>query len=301
MSTFDLAQLRELIEAEFAQEPRDRLQEVARDHLRTAFNDVAPEAARLSPEGVLALQVTPAQKAPLASHQVARLSEHMARAVASIGHELANPSAGPRLSPTDYRVAPIYTSYSPAGMLVFTAARGAVLVNGEPVESQSERAMTRLANLLPESADDSEVAHRVLSLREPSARAVREVALAAKSVHGLTLHLRGSAEPVDSVVTADQAANIDDLLSDMSEVTEPITLDGFLDGVRFSRRLFYLVREHEPEVPFTVDEEQLETTQALLGNAVVARLSRITRKRRDGSAQRPTYRLISISPAQELL
>lgn len=289
----DLSRLREQVEQATSGSPSDALEATAQSGLKMAFNDRAPERFKLSAESSLALSVE-SSVGRLTSRQLALASDHFARAVAAIGHEISDPSQHyGQLAASDYARAPIYTTSTPGGALLFSAARGG-LIEGQAVESLSEKSLTRLAMLLPSAPDDPLIEGRVLALRAPSARAVLEVAQTAKDLHGLRLELRGGQEVVKSVVTDDQADFLDDILKDATTQVEKQHYEGRLDGMRYKRRMFYLETEGGHEVSGVVDEALVNRVNELLNDRVQADVERVTRRNRAGIAQRPTFRLVDL-------
>ena len=292
----NVLQLREEIARIAAETHQDRLAEVASDGLVMAFDKVVPRVMAIRGAASIALSVQPGI-GRLTSRQSAQTQERFARAVASIGHEISRPrEPTTRLTQADYARAPIFTTTTPAGLLVFTPARGALVAEDE-TESLSERAMSRLADLLPARDQDDLLQERLLSLRVPSARAVHEVAMVAKSVGGLELSLVTTDDEthVTSVVTYDQADWIEDFLDDQSESVVRQRVKGRLDGMRYKRRMFYLEADGGAEFSGTIDESLVDRVSHLVNEPVNAVLEKVTRTSRAGIEQRPTYRLVGVS------
>ena len=287
----DIESLRQAVIDSLDNKPADLLAQVAQGHLRMAWNDLAPSSMAIAGREV-SLEVR-SEGDVFTSRDVAVLSESFARAVASIGHEITHPSVGGQLTASDYARAPIYTAHTPSGMIVFTPGLGVPVGEGS-ASSLAQQAMIRLAQLLPSGPQDPEVANRVLSLRDRSARAVSEVAVAAKRARGLTIDLVG-AEEVHSVVTSDQAQNIEDLLSDTTEDVVRQTYKGHLDGARVSRRLFYLVYGDDEELSGSIDEEMVPQVKRLLDQDVTVEVDKVTRRSLSGRISRPSYRLVSVA------
>ncbi|MBT9273617.1 hypothetical protein KMZ32_05955 [Phycicoccus sp. MAQZ13P-2] len=287
----DIDDLRQSVIEALDREPVDLLAQVSQGHLRMAWNDLAPESMAIAGREV-SLEVR-SEGSVFTARDVAIMSERFARAVASIGHEIAHPSQGGQLTSADYARAPIYTAHTPSGMIVFTPGVGAPVGEGN-APSLAQQSMIRLAQLLPESPDDPQVANRVLSLRDRSARAVSEVAEAAKRARGLTVELVG-AEKTHSVVTLDQAENIEDLLSDTTESVVRQSYKGHLDGTRVRRRLFYLVYGDDEELTGSIDEEMVPKIKRLLDQDVVVEVDKVIRTSRSGRTSRASYRLVSVA------
>lgn len=291
----DLPQLREEIIAGFTNPPLDILDQVSRGHLVMAYNDIAPAHLAIGTART-SLEVQAPSRTRLTSKELSALTEHCSRAVASIGREIAEPARGGQLTSADYTRAPIYASHTATGTVLFLASPEAPGMGGmDNGLTTAEQSLERLVSLMPESAEDEHFAERVRSLRATSARAVSEVAAAAKANSGLTMNLRGAHEVVDSVVTEDQAEYIADLLSDTSKKVTHLTVKGRLDGMRFKRRMFYLESGDDDEYPETIDEALVDEVKDLLGQEVTARLEKITYTSLAGRRSRPTYRLVGVA------
>lgn len=159
--------------------------------------------------------------------------------------------------------------------------------------------MTRLASILPHSAEDLTVGSKMLALRQPERRAVTEIARVAKPMSGLSMVLLGGDEVVHSTVTSSQADDLYDLLSDVSTQVERMKpMVGVLDGMRFSRQMFFLQLESGPDRQGLIDEDLIETAKSLLDQRVVATLERIVEVRADGKRGRASYRLVDVRAAQ---
>lgn len=275
------------------------IDQLAAGGLQMLYNRmVPPHMAVGKPRTTLEVRVP--SKSRLTSKDLSAMTDRFARAVASIGREIADPKRPGQLSSADYSRAPIYTSHNAAGMVLFLATPEAPgLYGSDSGATTSERSLERLVSLMPESADDQHIAERVQSLRPTSARAVSEVAAVAKANAGLTLELRGGRDPISSVVTPDQADNIADLLSDSTEQVVTIPVKGRLDGMRFKRRMFYLQVNDELEFSGSVDEALMARVKHLLDHEVMATLEKVTRTSLAGRTSRSTYRLVGVSEQQE--
>lgn len=275
------------------------------DELTTAsivacFNRLAPRDLALPFEGLVALEVSTHARGRLAAHEQGRLEESVARAIAFVGAAIAHPEADVgRLGAQSLRQSLVYTRPTPSGAIAFIPDRQPSLP-GLTNETIPERAMTRLANILPGSADDHEVGQRLIALRQPERRAVSEVARAAGQTAGLTFLLLGQDEVVHSTVTSSQADDIVDLLKDSETVTtrmRPVV--GRLDGMRFSRQTFFLQLENGPDRQGLVDVHLIPKVKGLLDQRVRATLERLVVRRGDGTTGRATYRMIEIEAAPE--
>lgn len=272
--------------------PLDR---AAAGGLQMLFNKIAPPHMAIGAARTT-LEVSLPSRSRLTTKELSKLTDHFSRAVASIGREIMNPQRGGQLGQADYARAPIFTTHTASGTVLFLAEPDAPGIGGSDNGlTTAEQSLERLVSLMPESADDTTIAARVLSLRPTSARAVSEVAAVAKSTSGLSMRLLGAREPLASVVTTDQAEDITDLLRDSSEESHTFTMKGRLDGMRFKRRMFYLEVGEDREYSGTVDERLMENVQHLLDHEVFATMEKVTRTSHDGRVSRPTYRLVGVA------
>lgn len=274
--------------------------ELATGSLIACFNRLAPPDLALPVGGLVALEVSSHVGTRLAAHEQGRLEESVARAIAFVGAAIAHPESDVgRLSAQAMRQSLVYTRPTPRGAIAFFPDRQPSLP-GFTSETIAERAMTRLANMLPGSSDDREVGQRLLAMRQPERRAVSEVARAAGETAGLSFLLLGQDEVVHSIVTSTQANDIEDLLKDSETVTTKMRpAIGRLDGMRFSRQTFFLQLEDGTDRQGLVDVDLIPKVKGLLDQRVRATLERVVVRRGDGSSGRATYRLIDVEPAPD--
>lgn len=272
--------------------------ELATASLVAAFNRLAPHELALPVEGLVALEVSTHAGGRLAAHEQGRLEEAVARAIAFVGAAIAHPDSDVgRLGAQSFRQSLVYTRPTPSGSIAFLPDRQRPLP-GFSGETVAERAMARLASILPDSANDSLISSRLLALRQPERRAVSEVAIAAGHAAGLSFLLLGQDEVVRSTVTSTQAGDIEDLLKDsQTVVTRMPPVYGRLDGMRFSRQMFFLQLEGGQDRQGLVDVDLLPTAKELLDQRVKATLERVVEKRGDGSTGRATFRLVEVEAA----
>lgn len=297
----DVADLRRMVgDAWTDAREGDALAALSAGGLLTVFNRLAPHGFRLSTASEVSLTVA-GSRTSLTGRDVAMVVDRFSRAVASIGQELTLGSAAFRqLRPADYDRAPVFLSGTPGGPLVLSAGPSSPILGTIPGgPSVAERALTRLANLLPASGHDPTLASRVLSSRPPTARAMNEIALVAKKLDGIVVSLRGTNEDTTATVATEQATAITELLADVREDVTTQHLTGQLDGMRFRRREFFLT-VGERDISGSVDEFLVPTVRALLDQQVVATLERVVRRSSAGSAQRPAYRLVDVRPLGQL-
>ncbi|GAA0944568.1 hypothetical protein GCM10009554_38830 [Kribbella koreensis] len=272
--------------------------QLAAGSLIACFNRLAPRDVALPIEGLVVLEVSSHSGGRLPAHEQGRLEASMARAIAFVGAAITHPDSDVvRLGAESFRQALVYTRPTPTGAIAFLPERPPSLP-GMSSETVAELAMARLANILPGSPDDSGASERLLALRQPERRAVSEVADAARPLAGLSLLLLSQDEVVHSTVTSAQAENINDLLHDADTVvTRMSPIYGRLDGMRFSRQTFFLQLEDGPDRQGLVDVDLIPRAKELLDQRVKATLERVVTRRGNGSASRPTYRLVEVEPA----
>lgn len=268
--------------------------------LLTFFNRIAPGDVALPTEGFVTLQVSTHAGGRLPAHAQGELESAVARAIAFVGAAIAHPDADvSRLGAQSLRQSIVYTRPTPTGAIAFVPERHRA-IPGFSSETVAERAMTRLASILPSGPEDLALGTRLLALRQPERRAVSEIAKAARPTAGLSMVLLGQDDVVSSTVTPNQADNIDDLLDDIETHVEPMPpVIGRLDGMRFSRQMFFLQPESGPDRQGVIDEDLLPTAKELLDRRVVAHLERVTVRKRSGTKGRSTYRLVNVELAED--
>jgi len=272
--------------------------ELTTGSLVACFNRLAPRDLALPVAGLVALEVSTHSGGRLAAHEHGRLEQSVARAIAFVGAAIAHPDSHVgRLGAQSFRQSLVYTRPTPTGAIAFLPERQESLP-GFSDETIAERAMARLANILPGSPDDLGVSERLIALRQPERRAVSEVARAAGETAGLSFLLLGQDEVVHSTVTSTQADDIEDLLKDaQTETTRMPPVFGRLDGMRFSRQTVFLQLEHGPDRQGLVDVDLIAKVKGLLDQRVQATLERVVVRRGDGSTGRASYRIVEVEAA----
>lgn len=296
----DLLEWREdVLAAREAARSSDAFARHSAEGLVLLFNSMAPTELRITETGALRLMVTPSGRRPSAM-DLAVVLEHFSRAVASIGAEIQDPLAERQLGPADYHRAPIFPTTIPGGPLVLTTEPGPLTLSALPSgPTTADMALSRLANVLPENGRDNAFPARLLASRLPTARAILEVARAAKRTHGLQLQLDGTPEGVVSAIDVEQANLISDLLKDTREQSKTLRLPGRLDGVRFKRREFYL-EVKDRDIHGVVDETLVPMVRELLDQPVVATVERVSRITNAGVRRQTFYRLVDLASDDKL-
>lgn len=268
--------------------------------LVAAFNRIAPHDYGLPTEGLVALEVAAHGGGRLAAHEQGELETAVARAIALVGAAITHPDSDiGKLGSRTMRQSLVYTRPTPTGAIAFLPQRDATLP-GTSEETVAERAMTRLTSILPAGPDDAAVSGRLLSLRQPERKAVTEVARVARPMAGLALTLLGQEDVVRSTVTSTQAEDIQDLLRDSDTVATPMRpVLGRLDGMRFSRQMFFLQIEGGRDRQGLIDADLVPKAKSLLDQRVLATLERVVTRYANGRTGRPTYRLVDVEAAPD--
>lgn len=296
----DLNDLRARVEGAQRSVGPSLLSQVGASGLILAFNKLAPESHQIELASDTSMSVS-TDSGGLDSRDVRALIDGFTRAVAALGREISEPAARfATLNQGDYNRAPIFVEVTGNNTVVLRPERSTLVMGQQTSERLSERALLRLANLLPSDANDFASIELATAARIPSRRALREVAAAAARVHGIHVRLHGNREEVRGIVTQAQAESIKDHLDVQESETHFVTMNGILDGARSSRRLFYLVRKNEPEISGIIDEPLVEQVFARLQQPVDVRLEVSTRRTVDGRGARPTYRLVALEVQQAL-
>lgn len=294
----NIPDLRASVEGLAAREARDLLSEVSSNGLLMAFNSRVPDPMRIATTAGTALHVS-LNDNNTTGKDLSKATDHFARAVAALGRELKDPRAPfAQLRSADYVRAPLYVAAATGSVLTLSPQRGPLVMGSAPTESLSQNAFQRLANLLPSGPGDTESIDAIMGARTPSMLAVREVALAAKRAGGLSVRLTGTGDSVTSIISAEQANELDELLAAPQEDVTSMTVRGAFDGVRCHRRIFYLEREQGSELSGVMDEDLVDSVQGLLGQRVSARLEVVTTRNLAGRQQRPHYRLVGVYPIE---
>jgi|GEM_PF-5256953 len=273
--------------------------ELATSSLVAAYNRLVPHDFALPSTGRIALEVSAHSGSRLDAHAHSLLEGAVARAIALVGASIMHPDADvQRLRDRAYHDVVVFSRPTQTGAISFLPDRQPVLPGTEEDQTVAERAMSRLARILPADPADLSAADRLLGLRQPERRAVGAMAEAARSVSGVSLLLLGADDVVRSTVTSSQADDIRDLLGDSetrSEVLPPVV--GRLDGMRFSRQMFFLQIEGGRDRQGIIDVDLVPKAKALLDQRVRATLERVVTLRADGGKGRPAYRLIDVEAA----
>lgn len=277
------------------------LSQASASGLKMAFNSRVPLAARIDRDAASVWTVTLEDRRPT-SRLRANVSSNLAKAVASISREFVTfgRDDAAKLRALDYRRAPLFDEYSRGSVLQFKP-QADLEVHGVDFDSSlSARAVNRITNLLPSSAEDEVAVEAIFGARLPSRRAVLEVARAARNAGGLSLeYIQDSDHRVTSVVTAAQAEELRGILSAPRDDVITRKFEGTLDGARSARRQFFLTTENFGDVIGVIEERLVPQVFANLRKTVRITAQETRRSNMAGGRSRPAYLLTSIDPVPE--
>lgn len=171
--------------------------------------------------------------------------------------------------------------------------------------SLSERAVRELISILPRGVDDDASLDALIARRLTERSAVSDLVDAISKVsNGITLNLEASdarAEPNSSKLTLDQAAVLKDSLAEASAMKEILEVPGIIDGMRTSRRVFYLDTDEGRTINGAISAEMIEDVKNAIGRHVVATVEASTIRNRAGRRGRTVYQLIALNVEQAMI
>jgi hypothetical protein len=170
-------------------------------------------------------------------------------------------------------------------------------------ETLAERAVDELVSVLPRSPEDDASLEAVLGQRPTVRNAVNDIVnavpkLAESMDSRLTLR---TGDTIGSVISAEQARVLKGNLNEARIDVRTVVMAGRLDGVRTSRRLFYLDLPSGSEIRGAVDLELLEDVRINLNREVIATLEEQRVRSFAGRKSNPVYRLIKIESQDKLI
>lgn len=238
------------------------------------------------------------------SYAAGKVSTSLQNAVACIGRFQRNPrvSAQSSITRAERERFEIVQEAQIGGTLVFR-------VPAIPIESLSlevgkypavaGRAVKELIDTLPRTDNDGWTVDGVLGAPPLIRRAVHDLSKAATFLpEGIAMNLtpeRGQAAIAElSHQRADQLRRDLDLRND---IVGSETHTGLLDGLRGTRRVFYLIEDDEAEIAGAVDSELVADVEALEHQRVHVRLETTQWVKKNGRLGRKAYRLLAIEPA----
>lgn len=172
---------------------------------------------------------------------------------------------------------------------------------GTDSDSPTAVALRDLVSVLPSSEEDDTAVDQILGSPDSTRAAVHRIAKAAVATHGLNMQLQlPGMDDVNSVLEFSRAKELSEELGLKKAHTTHDVFRGKMDGLRNSRRLFYLIREGNHEVSGVVEPEQLAKVLDAVGKDVVIRVTGTQYRSKSGSKTPIKYRLDSLEIEQTL-
>lgn len=290
-----------------ARAPRETwLDELAHASLKAAQAKFFP-ADR--PESLLTVSLDGESIAPW---EAATVSIALQDATAKIGKLIADPRSehlNRRIQNRDD--VPLISRGSAGRRLYFGFPRPAAPAPGvDPLmpifePSLSERAVRELISILPRGASD-DVSLDALVARRPTERsAVSDLVDAISTVaNGITLNLSAGDDVVEentSTLTLDQAAVLKDSFAEVDTTKEIRKVPGVIDGMRSSRRVFYLDTDDGRTINGAIGTDMIDDVKDAIGRHVTATVEASTIRNKAGRRGRTVYQLISLDVDQTLI
>lgn len=236
----------------------------------------------------------------LDASSLATITRSVQSAVARVGSHIANPKAeANQVRAIDLERTRLFVRRNAARRIEFSFAHPnrpqPVMFGDHPQDEFTAIAAMELAELLPESARDSESVQAVPARDRASLNAIRDLVTAVQKTSSMSLHVIVVGNERNSVLTADQATMLADTLLVSDIQRERIEVSGRLDGVRTRRRVFFFEAPgHEYEGGF--EQDLAETVKSFIDEPAIAILERVRRRPVTGIAGRWSYRLLHLRP-----
>lgn len=160
----------------------------------------------------------------------------------------------------------------------------------------AEAAVHELIEYLPADPEDDRALDAVLSQRATIRSAIQDIVeVVHNSSVGMTMRLStpGNLDAV-SILTSAQARILNENLRETSTERTTLTATGILDGMRTSRRVFYLETDTGRDIHGAVDTDQLSAMRDLIGLRVTMKLEASTIYAKSGRKSQTTYRMIGV-------
>lgn len=235
------------------------------------------------------------------SYAAGEILKQVQSAAALVDRYRRNPrSKDIRVTRRDRERAQIFLEGQAGRTLVFRVPAVGLDSQGLDIGEHAGRASRAIADLittLPQSAEDSRAVEGILGAPPLVREAVNRLSKAAlQADDGLELSFTTNDAQMTSTLSHDSAAELTKFLSDKEFVEDIEEVDGLLDGMRGTRRVFYLIRPDKAEISGAVETDLLVEVRGLLGKHVRARLATTQWHKRLGRYGDKTYRLLSIEP-----
>lgn len=246
----------------------------------------------------------------LDAHDSYVITRAVQSATAKLGHIIRNPRSETSAAyAADRKRARLIQNNQYANIISFSFPQAPNVSSDESLsgytanaETLAERAVDELVSVLPRSAQDDASLDAVLGQRPTVRNAVNDIVNAlpklAQSVDFQLTHRSG--ETIGSVISAEQAQVLRGNLSEARIDVHTVVMTGRLDGVRTSRRLFYLDLPNGSEIRGAVGLELLDDVRVSLNREVIATLEEQRVRSVAGKRSHPVYRLLKIESQDKL-
>jgi hypothetical protein len=260
-------------------------------------------AAEAKFEGITAPFLAVDVDADLDALALSTITKSVQFAVARVGHHLANPTAeANRVYTPDLERTRLFVRRNVARRIEFAFEDpnqpAPVMFGDHPSDLFAERAAVELAELLPETATDTDSMRAMPARDRASLNAIKDLVEAVKETTGITMHVHASTSDRASVLTLEQANELSDTLGASQPERERIEVVGRLDGVRTRRRVFYFEGPHT-DYEGGFEQDLADTVKKFIDKPAVAVLERVRQRRIAGVAGRWSYRLLHLRAVGE--
>ncbi|MCX8559825.1 hypothetical protein OS122_02785 [Mycolicibacterium mucogenicum] len=242
------------------------------------------------------------------SYPIGRVSTALQNAVAYIGKYQRNPRISPQasLAPRDRERFKVVQEAQVGNTLIFRVPAIPMEPTGVDIGRYSAvagRALRELIETLPQADNDSWSPAGILGSPLMIRRALHDISRAAADLpDGLAMRLvPESGPPTDAELSHARAADLKHELDDRSNVIGTENPIGLLDGLRGTRRVFYLIKDDGAEIAGAVDAELLQRVEQFEHQRVQIHVETTQWVKKNGRLGRKAYRLLDIGEAPEQL
>lgn len=242
------------------------------------------------------------------SYSVGRVSTSLQNAVAYIGRYQRNPRISPQasLTPADRERFKVVQEAQVGNTLIFRVPAIPLEPSGVDIGRHSAvagKALRELIETLPQSDAASWSSDGILGSPPMIRRALHDISKAAADLpDGLAMRLVPEAgQPTDAELSHARAADLKYDLDDKSNVIGNESHIGLLDGLRGTRRVFYLIKDDDVEIAGAVDADLLPRVEQFEHQRVQIQVETTQWLKKNGRLGRKAYRLLDIGEAPEQL
>ncbi|RPA64890.1 hypothetical protein EF294_07345 [Gordonia oryzae] len=240
------------------------------------------------------------------SYDVGRISTSLQNAVAYIGKYQKNRSVSPQstLTRADRRRFEIVQEAQFGSNLVFRVPAIDIEPRGLDVGRHATVAGSALRELiatLPEADDDAWSPLGVMGAPPLVRRAVHDVSKAVADLpDGIALRLiPETGSETEAALSHARATLLRTELDNREDVIDEERHSGLLDGLRGTRRVFYLVKDDDQEIVGAVDAAMVQEVEQFEHTRVTMTLETTQWVKKNGRLGDKAYRLLRVEPAQE--